>query len=110
MTLIEPKSTCLSLFFPLSLLIFIIIFALVILRFVFILVLVLVLVLVLSFFFFALIPFPLIFVFFFDKRNLTVYFLLLLLRSGFCFIDDRGTESTVFQVSWTDIKVVLLRC
>ena len=104
MTLIESTRTCLGLFLPFSPPIVIIIFALVILR------LVVILVLAFSFLLFALLPLHFVFVFFFNKLNLTVYFLLLFLGSCFCFIDERSTEPTVFQVSWADIKVVLLVC
>lgn len=104
MTTIECTPIYLGIFFLLSLLIIVIVLALVVLSFVFALVLIFHLLL------FALLLLRLILVFFFDKLNLTVYFLLLFLSSCFCFIDDGGTKSTVFEVTRADIEVVLLVC
>ena len=105
MTPVDYTPTYFGIFLSLGLLI-VNIFALIIVRFSF----VLILVLVFSFLLVAFLLFHLVLVLLFNKLNFAIHFLLLFLGGCFCFIDDRSTEATIFQVSWTDIEIVLLLC
>lgn len=101
MTPVDYTPTYFGIFLSLSLLI-VNIFALIIVRFSF--------VRVFSFLLVAFLLFHLVLVLLFNKLNFAIHFLLLFLGGCFCFIDDRSTEATIFQVSRTDIEIVLLLC
>ena len=101
-TTIEYTPIYLGVFLSLRLLIVNIIFALIVFCFLF--------VLVFPFLFLAFLLFQFVLVLSFDKLDLTIHFLLFLLGRCFCFVNDGSTKPTVFQVSWTDIEIILRIC